>query len=194
VDAPPLGLFNGLSAHIGAGVAIMKRSVAGFALAVGLAGAAQAAAPTPQKPVDMDRLMGRWYEILRTPNDNQKNCYAAYQEWAHKGEAYTVRQVCHRDSPEGREGVMGVSAKPINAQATEFEASFFGGIVRARYWITDHADDYSWMIATTEDGHFPKLLARAPTLPAAQQESLKQRMAHLGFNTEKLEAVGVQRP
>jgi apolipoprotein D and lipocalin family protein len=161
---------------------------------MGLASAAHASAPPPQKPVDMDRLAGRWYEILRTPNVHQVNCYAAYQEWARKGAVYSVRQVCHRDSPDGREGVMGVSARPINPEATEFEATFFGGIVHARYWITDHADDYSWMIATTEDGHFPKLLARTPTLPSAEQETLKQRMARLGFNIGKLETVSAAAP
>ncbi len=169
----------------------MLRS-SGLALAMmGITGAALASVPTPQKPVDTDRLMGRWYEILRTPNMQQgDNCHAAYQEWRRKGSDYAIRQVCHRDSDTGREAVMGVTARAINDQNTHFEASFFGGVLHARYWVTDHADDYSWMIATTEDGAFPKLLARTPGLPAAAQETLKRRMAALGFNTAKLQAVG----
>ncbi len=159
-------------------------------LCAALAGAAQAGVPTPAKSVDMDRLMGRWYEILRTPNTNQKNCYAAYQVWERRGADYAIRQVCHRDSSEGRESALGVTARPLNPQNTEFEASFFGGILRARYWVTDHADNYSWMIATTDDGRFPKLLARTPGLSPAEQEALKKRMAALGFDVERLQAVG----
>jgi len=158
-------------------------------LVASLAGAAHAAAPTPEKSVDMDQFVGRWYEILRTPNDQQKNCFGAYQVWTRRASDYAIRQVCHRDAPDGRESVINTSAKAINAQNTEFEASFFGGLIRARYWVTDHADDYSWMIATTEDGLYPKLMARTPSLSSAERTALKQRMARLGFATDALQAV-----
>ncbi len=148
------------------------------------------AAPTPAQPVDTNKLMGRWYEILRTPNKMQANCFAAYQEWTRKGDQYAIGQVCHRDGPSGREAKVDVTAKSISADNTLFEAGFFGGLIHAKYQITDHAADYSWMIATTAEGHFPKLLARTPSLPAAEQDRLKSRMAQLGFDVSKLEPSG----
>ena len=163
---------------------LMAASVAG------VADAARAAAPEPVQPVDADRFMGRWYEILRTPNDQQKNCYAAYQDWTRKGDRFAIKQVCHRDSPDGRESTFGVSAKPLNPEHTKWEASFFGGLIRGRYWVSDHDPAYNWMIATTEDGRFPKLMARRPGIPEAEQAALKARMAKLGFRTEGLQAVG----
>ena len=166
----------------------MRRIVCSLLIA-GLAGAAHAAAPAPEKSVDMNQFVGLWYEILRTPNDQQKNCFAAYQVWTRRASDYAIRQVCHRDAPDGRESVINTSAKAINPQNTEFEASFFGGLIRARYWVTDHADDYSWMIATTEDGRYPKLLARTPSLPSSERSALRQRMASLGFATDALQAV-----
>lgn len=175
----------------------MSRLIPTLALAVGLlaAGAVGATAPadalTAQAPqLDTDRIMGRWYEILRTPNKLQRNCFAAYQVWSRKGEAYTVQQVCHRDSREGRVAEVSGDAKPLNPQKTLFDASFFGGLVHARYVLADHAPDYSWLIATTADGRYPKLLARAPGLPASEQEALKQRMAHMGFDVNRLEPCG----
>jgi apolipoprotein D and lipocalin family protein len=161
-----------------------------FGLALSLAGAAEALAPPPVKPVDTDRVMGRWYEILRTPNEQQKNCFGAYQDWMRKGGDYSIRHVCHRDSREGAQTAITTNARSLNPQNTEFEITFFAGLIRARYWMTDHADDYSWIIATTEGGHYPKLLARTPGLPPAEQDRLKQHMADLGFDVSKLEAVG----
>jgi apolipoprotein D and lipocalin family protein len=171
------------------------------ALAVGLLAAGTVwAAPPPGPPaevlmaqapiLDPARIMGRWYEILRTPNRLQRNCFAAYEVWARKGDSYSVQQVCHRDGPAGRVAEVSGDAKPINAQQTLFDTSFFGVLIHARYVLADHAPDYSWLIATTADGRYPKLLARAPGLPASEQQALKQRMAQMGFDVKRLEACG----
>jgi apolipoprotein D and lipocalin family protein len=170
----------------------MTRLIPGATLALGLlAAGAVWAAPTDnvvsQQPLDTDKIMGRWYEILRAPNKLQTNCFAAYQVWTRRaGDAYDIQQVCHRDSPEGRVDDVTVVARPLNPQKTLYDTSFFGGLIHAKYAVTDHAADYSWLIATTADGRFPKLLARAPGLPAAQQEAIKQRMAQLGFDVARL--------
>jgi apolipoprotein D and lipocalin family protein len=175
----------------------MKRAVLAALAVFAIAGAARAEAPEPRRSLDLDRFMGRWYEILRTPNGNQRNCFAAYQDWsaqeqpARDAQHFHIRQHCHRGSPTGSDRVVNTSARVLNPPAnTKFEASFFGGLIRGRYWVVDHAEDYSWMIATTEDGRFPALLARTPGLPAREQDRLKARMAEIGFDTGKLQAVG----
>jgi apolipoprotein D and lipocalin family protein len=151
----------------------------------------QAEAITAQAPIlDPARIMGRWYEILRTPNKLQRNCFAAFEVWARKGADYTVQQVCHRDGPEGRLAAVSGDAKPLNPRNTLFDTSFFGGLIHARYVLADHAPDYSWLIATTADGRYPKLLARAPGLPESEQEALRRRMARMGFDVNRLEACG----
>jgi apolipoprotein D and lipocalin family protein len=171
--------------------AVFGLAVLAFSSAA-LAGVARAEAPEPRKALDLDRFMGRWYEILRTPNNNERNCFAAYQDWSAKPSGqFMIRQHCHRGSPTGPERLVNTSAKVLNAPAnTKFEASFFGGLLRGRYWVVDHADDYQWMIATTEDGRFPALLSRSPTLTDAEQARLKARMADIGLSTDKLQAAG----
>ena len=170
----------------------MKRVLSVLVLAAALAGPVLAAAPEPRRSLDLERFMGRWYEIMRTPNGNERNCFAAYQDWSAKDNGqFIIRQHCHRGSPTGADRLVNTSAKVLNApDNTKFEASFFGGLLRARYWVIDHADDYHWMIATTEDGDFPALLARTPSMSAEEQAQLKARMAKLGFRTSRLEAVG----
>ena len=72
-----------------------------FASVVSLAAASAAWAlpghPTrtivAQEPADPGRIVGRWYEILRTPNTLQRNCFGAYQVWTRKPGGFSVRQV-----------------------------------------------------------------------------------------------------
>lgn len=171
---------------------VARRLLPALGLVALLAVPASAAAPEPVKPLDLNRFMGRWYEILRTPNDRQKNCYAAYQVWSKKAAGrFSIAQHCRKGSRTGPLETIQTDARllphPSNAK---FEASFFAGLIRKDYWVIDHADDYSWMIATSADGKFPAVLARSPGLPAARQAELKRRMAQLGLPTAKLQPVG----
>jgi hypothetical protein len=45
-----------------------------------MATTAHACAPEPTKPVDLSRFMGRWYEILRTPNKDERSCFAPSED------------------------------------------------------------------------------------------------------------------
>nr|WP_295106537.1 lipocalin family protein [uncultured Caulobacter sp.] len=166
-----------------------------FALAAVLAIAATPAlaerAPEPRRVVDIDRFMGRWYEIVRTPNNRQKNCHAAYQVWSRKANgAFDIDQVCHVGDRDGPARHVDTAARIVDPTTNaKFEASFFGGLIRRQYWVIDHGDDYGWMIASTSDGKFVALLARTPGLSAARLATLKARMRALGFDNP-LEDVG----
>lgn len=155
-----------------------------------LAHPVRAAAPEPRNPIDLDRFMGRWYEILRTPNANQRNCYAAQQVWSRSPSgSFSIVQTCHRGSPTGEPRTVMTTARVLDPPAnTKWEATFrlIGLPLRGRYWVIDRADDYSWMIATTEDGRYPAILARKPSLPADQLARLRERTKSLGLPTSQL--------
>ena len=79
----------------------MPRLVPAAAIALGLlaaggAWAVSAAEVTAQAPMDTDRIMGRWYEILRMPNKIQRNCFAAYQVWSKRPDGFAVWDICAR--------------------------------------------------------------------------------------------------
>ncbi len=173
------------------------RKLAALAIAAALAaGPALAKAPEPKKPIEVERLMGRWYEILRTPNAMQKNCHGAYQVWARSGpEKFSITQTCHKDSLDGEPKTVPTTAKAVDpGRNTKFEASFFGGIIKQQYWMLDHDDGYSWMIASTSGGNFVSLLARRPSLPAAEVDALKERIGAMGLRTDRLIAMGAKAP
>lgn len=165
------------------------RSIAlAIALLAGSAGTALAQAPEPRATINLDRFMGRWYEIARTPNDRQSDCWAANQVWSRRNAtSFSISQTCHRGSRTGRTTTINTTARVLDtATNAKWEASFFGGLIRQRYWVIDIAPDYSWMIATTADGQFPALLSRSPTMSAAQKTELIARMGRLGLPTRQL--------
>jgi apolipoprotein D and lipocalin family protein len=170
-----------------------KLIVAVAVAALAVAGAARAAAPEPRKPIDAPRFMGRWYEILRTPSGATDNCFSASQVWSQKPDGdFAIVQRCHKGAPDGPVKLVQTKAKPLNADHTKWEASFFGGLIRKKYWVIDRADDYSWMIASTSGGGYVSLLARQPGLGKGELNRLTARIASLGFDTARLQSVGVK--
>ena len=171
----------------------MTQTLIALAALVALVAApARAAAPEPKQPVALTPLMGRWYEIVRTPNDQQRNCHGAYQTWSARTDgAFDIDLVCHAAGPSGRGRHVAAKARVTDATTNaKFEAAFFGGLLRRSYWIIDHGSTYDWMIASTADGRNVALLARTPGLPASEQARLTNRIRSLGFTGNALQSVG----
>jgi apolipoprotein D and lipocalin family protein len=164
----------------------------GLALWLAAVGAAAAlSAPPPRKPVETDRSMGRWFEIYRTPNLAETNCYAPYQDWRDVGAGrFAIVHVCHHGSASGPEHATTAKAHILDSSADKLEISFFAGLLKRNYWVLDHADDYSWMIASTANGRYVSVLARAPGLPLRQAQALRAEVAEMGLNADKLVYVG----
>ncbi len=172
--------------------ALIATMLLAVTLSLGAASAAIAGAPEPRAAVDLDRLMGRWNEIYRTPNKRQNACVTAYQVWSRQKEAFTVVQHCVRAN--GRVGTFDTTARDIDPDKhAKFEASFLGGLLKNRYWVLDHDKDYSWMIASTADGKYVSILARTTTLPEPERTALLARAADMGLNTAKLQNVEPKR-
>jgi len=159
-------------------------------LGAALAGPAQARAPEPREPIAIDRFMGRWYEILRTPNRHQSDCFGASQVWSQTEEGrFSILQQCHRGSPTGPLRRVETRARSLNPGVnTKWEASFFGGLIRRQYWVLDRAVDYGWMIASTSTGDYVSVLAREPSLSAAQTQALLNRISDMGLDADKLQS------
>jgi apolipoprotein D and lipocalin family protein len=151
---------------------------------------ALASAPSPTKPVDLQRYVGRWYEIARVPNHFEKGreCEAPtadYQQDA-KG-AVTVVQTCHQDSPTGPEKVYHASARILDPGANaKFKLTFYL-VLSKEYWVLDHALDYKWAIVGDPTGKYLWLFSREPALPAQLKDMIIARARSLGYDTGKLE-------
>jgi len=164
----------------------MRSTVLALAAGLALAAPSFAAAPAPKKPVDIQRFMGRWHEIARTPNANQKGCTKATMDWASLGKGrFSVVQACTK--PSGRKtwkGSATIADARTNAKLT---LSLMGGVIKQEYWVLDRADDYSWAIVGTPGGNYVWVLSRTAAPAAAERSAILARVKALGYDTARLE-------
>ncbi len=163
------------------------RALAAVALTLSLAAPALAAAPEPQKPVDPSRYTGRYYEIARFANANQRDCHAPTYDWsAAKDGGLSIALTCRRGSPAGKASVRRASAKIIDLKTNaKMKVSFLGGLASAEYRVIDHSGD--WVLMGTSGGNYLWLLSRTPNLPASSREAAVSRARALGYNVSRFE-------
>jgi apolipoprotein D and lipocalin family protein len=139
--------------------------------------------PLSVKAVDVDRYIGRWYEIARLENWFEKECEGATAEYAKRPDGkITVVNTCRTGKARSIKGVARVVDASTNAK---LKVSFFGPF-EGDYWVLDHADDYSWSLVGEPSGRYLWMLARAPKLDAAVKDDLLERLRKRGYNTQAL--------
>jgi apolipoprotein D and lipocalin family protein len=155
-----------------------------------LSPAVQAAAPAPAKSVELQRYVGRWYEVARVPNHFEKGreCDGPTADYNQDASgAVTVVQTCHQNSPNGPEKVYRAAARILDPGINaKFKLTFFL-VVSKEYWVLDHAADYGWAIVGDPTGEYVWLFSRRPTVPAMLRDSLVARAKALGYDVDKLE-------
>ena len=153
-----------------------------------LAAPALAGAPEPASRVELTKMIGRWYEVARTPNAMQKDCEAATADWTRIGEGYSVVQTCRRGSPDGPKKEWKASATVADpVKNAKFKLTFLGGLMRQEYWVLDHRADEGWLIMGTPGGNYVWLLSKAPQLAASARNQAIARIRQLGYDTSALE-------
>jgi len=167
----------------------MQRSIALLAaLAVVAATPALAAAPQPQTRIELTKMTGRWYEVARLPNKQQKGCVAGTADWTRAGDGFAVTQACHKGSPAAPPTEWKAKAKVVDPTTNaKFKMSFFGGLVNQEYWIIDHRADQGWLILGTPGGNYLWLMSNRPSLAAPIRAQALARIRQLGYDASRLE-------
>jgi apolipoprotein D and lipocalin family protein len=146
------------------------------------------AAPEPSRRIEINQMMGRWYEVARVPNALQKGCQAGASDWAPAAKGFAVVQSCHKGAPNGPLSVWKAKATVADpATNARLRMSFFGGVVTQNYVVLDHRPDQGWLALATADGKYLWLMSTKPTLPAAVKTQALARIRQLGFDTARLE-------
>jgi apolipoprotein D and lipocalin family protein len=156
------------------------------ALAAPPAVAALANGPAPR--IELTDMMGRWYEVARTPNQLQKGCQAGASDWKRVGDGFAVVQSCHKGSVDGPVAEWKAKARSLDpATNAVFKMSFFGGLVSKEYRVLDHRTADGWLILSTDDGHYLWLMSQKPVMAAPVRAQALARIKALGFDLGRLE-------
>ena len=161
----------------------------GLALST-LGGCASNAPLPPVASVDLPRFMGPWYVIASIPSYLEREAYNAV-------ETYTL-------TPEGkiqtefryRKGSFEAEVKTMHPVGTVVQGSNnavwgmqFIWPIQAEYIIADLDPEYRTTIVARSKRDYVWIMARTPTLPDAQYETLVSKVRALGYDTAGLRKV-----
>jgi apolipoprotein D and lipocalin family protein len=154
----------------------------------------QAGTPLVTVPkVDLDRYVGRWHELARTPNWFQRSCASdVTAEYARRPDGtVAVVNSCRRadGSVDRSEGTARVVDPATNAKlevAFAPEAMRWLPAVWGNYWVIELAPDYRYAIVGEPSRDYVWVLSRTPTLDDATWQSIDARIAAAGYDRAKV--------
>jgi apolipoprotein D and lipocalin family protein len=145
------------------------------------------AVPQPAKAVDIDRYLGRWYELARYEAGFQKDCEGVTADYSLSAPGkIKVINSCRKGSLDGKADQATGKAKVVEgSNNAKLRVSFFGPFY-GDYWVLDRADDYSWAIVGEPSGRYLWLLNRKANPGKAELDAMKARAAALGYDVALL--------
>lgn len=138
---------------------------------------------TVQK-VDVERYMGKWYEIASFPQSFQKGCSCTVAEYS-LNEDGTVK-VDNSCNVAGKKKQSIGKAKVVDKQSNaKLKVTFFWPFW-GKYWIIDLAEDYSYAVVGHPNRKYLWILSRTPQMDKQQYDEIVARAKAKGFDITQL--------
>jgi apolipoprotein D and lipocalin family protein len=141
------------------------------------------------KTVDLERYMGRWYEIASYPQRFQEGCTGTTATYALKkdGEVLVVNR-CFKGSLDGKESVAEGRArlKEKGGMTSKLEVSFFGPFW-GDYWVIDLGDDYDYAVVGHPGRDYLWILSRTPQMDPDRFRGVLDRLKAKHYDLDRLQ-------
>lgn len=156
---------------------------------------AHAAEPLPTMPsavraverVDVQKYMGRWYEIARIPNRYQDRLVAVTCDYDLRDNGTIgVVNTGRLDRIDGKERKSTAKAWTVDgANGSQWEVQFIWPLT-ADYWIIDLDPDYRYAVVGQPCRTHLWILSRTPTMDEATYQTICDRLKQHGYDPDKL--------
>jgi apolipoprotein D and lipocalin family protein len=144
--------------------------------------------------VDMDKYLGRWYEIAKYPNRFQRQCVGntmATYSLKPNGRIEVLNECLKTNGKvESATGEARIADKKSNAKLkVRFAPGFlsFLPFVWANYWIIDLAPDYSYAVIGEPKREYFWILSRLPEMQEEKYVEILKRVEAMGFDPTKVD-------
>ena len=134
--------------------------------------------------VDLDRYLGRWYEIARLPTRFEKDLTHVTADYARNpdGSVRVTNAGRRGQQPKTVTGRATVTDPTTNAR---LEVSFFWPFT-GNYWVMELDPAYQWALVGEPSREYLWVLSRQPRLNPTVMRNLIARARLEGFPVEKL--------
>jgi lipocalin len=159
-----------------------------IAMAGGVAGA-QTRKPLVLVPrLDIERYLGRWYEIARYQHSFEKTLVGATAEYSLRSDGkIQVLNSGFKNSLDGKyTSVKAVAWRPDDSVPGALKVKFFG-LFTSDYLVFGLDDEqYQWALVGNNSRKFLWFLSRTPEVSADILEKMKEIAASQGYDLSKL--------
>jgi apolipoprotein D and lipocalin family protein len=132
--------------------------------------------------VDLQRYLGRWYEIARLPNRFQKGCAGSTADYALREDGeISVINSCRNEKDGSLEQVTGRAWIVDTVSNAQLKVTFFWPF-RGDYWIIELGKEYEYAVVGTPSRKYLWILSRTASMDEGLYAAILQRAAQQGFD------------
>lgn len=137
--------------------------------------------------VDLEKYMGKWYEIASFDHSFQRGCHCTTAEYELKDGYVKVTNSCNKESVDGEQNVATAKAYTVKgSNNSRLKVQFFWPF-KGDYYIIDLADDYSYAAVGSPSRKYLWILNRTPTMDKETYNAIVERVKKLDFDVNKLQ-------
>ena len=160
-----------------------------FGLVVlGCAGTTKSKPPlTVVESVDLQRYLGKWYEIASYPAWFQKGCTGSTAEYSllSDGKIQVVNR-CRKDNLDGPLKESKGKAEVVDTATNAKLKVWFFWPFKGNYWIIELNPDYQWAVVGEPSRKYLWILSRTPIMDEAVYQGILERLPQKGYDPAKL--------
>jgi apolipoprotein D and lipocalin family protein len=150
---------------------------------------------TPVSPFQLDRYLGKWYEIARLDHSFERGLsdVSAQYRLQPDGSVEVVNRGYSAEKGAWKEAV-GKALMLGDATQGSLKVSFFGPFYGGYHIAALDEHEYRWSLVVGPSRDYLWILSRERHLPPAVREQLLAKAKQLGFDISRLIWVGQDRP
>jgi len=137
--------------------------------------------------VDLNRYMGKWYEIASFPQWFQKNCVASSASYSLRADGKVdVLNQCREKTLDGKLKKAKGKAKVVNRETNaKLKVSFFWPF-SGNYWIIDLGTNYEYAVVGHPNRNYLWILSRTPHMEQAVYDGILDRLRQQHYDVSRL--------
>ena len=138
--------------------------------------------------VDLDRYLGKWFEIASYPAWFARNCTGVTAEYSlREGGGIKVVNRCYKGSLDGPLKEARGRAKVVDPETNaKLKVSFFGPFW-GNYWIVDLDPEYRWAVVGEPKRKYLWILSRTPSLDQDTLDGILSRLPGKSYDADRLQ-------
>jgi apolipoprotein D and lipocalin family protein len=140
------------------------------------------------KELDINKYMGKWYEIARLPNSFEKNLVGVTADYSHLKEGrFNVVNKGYKANLNGKlKTAKGKAKIPDLNEPGKLKVSFFLFFYSDYYILELDANDYQWAMIGSSPDKYLWILSRTPQMDAEIYEMLVNKAEERGYDIKRL--------